>query len=118
MEQTGTVHNPLLLMVWTGLGVPYSPSWELAVLDSPGIASGDGDELKSCSEASRMQCCRMEAHRACVKGQHSGCWGRDKGRSTARGRKGPSSQNLPCLDRRELRKQFGRSPEGGLILNP
>lgn len=28
----------------------------------------------------RMQCCRMEAHRASHKGQHSGCQGRDKGR--------------------------------------
>lgn len=51
LEETGTVHTPLLLMVWTGLGVPYSPSRELAVLVSPGIASDDGDELKSCSEA-------------------------------------------------------------------
>lgn len=51
MEETGTAHPSLLFMVWTWLGVPYSPSGELPALVSPRIALDDGDELRSCSEA-------------------------------------------------------------------
>lgn len=51
LEETGTAHPSLLFMVWTWLGVPYSPSGELPALVSPGIALDDGDELRSCSEA-------------------------------------------------------------------
>lgn len=67
------------------------------MLVSPGIAPDDGEELKSCSEAQQDAGLEDGGPQGLHKGQQSGCQGRGKGRSTARGRKGPIQPELTTL---------------------
>lgn len=75
-NETGTKYGCAPWRRQARLGVPYSPSW--VVLVSPGIASDDGDELQSCSEAG--QDAVLQDGGPATRDNTQGCQGRDKGR--------------------------------------
>lgn len=93
-NETGTKYGCAPWRRQAQLGVPYSPSW--VVLVSPGIASDDGDELQSCSEAGQDAVLQDGGPATRDNTQGARVEIRE-GRSTARGRKGPNQPEFTML---------------------